>query len=420
MKKNVASQKIGCQMVSATDGSAFTSAVTVYVTGDAGTQSAGSVGSGACTHEGNGYHTYAPSQAETNYDLVAFTFVGTGAVPATVQVYTHFPQTGDAFDRLGAPAGASVSADIATIDSNVDAILVDTGTTLQAELDGIQADTEDIQTRLPAALTADGNIKADTLRVGGTLQTAGDIPAMITAVDDYIDTEVAAIKAKTDNLPASPAATGDIPSAASIADAVWDEATTGHVSAGTFGEQCKTDIDAILEDTGTTLQAEVDGIQADTEDIQSKIGTPAGVSVSADIAAVKSETAAILVDTGTTLDGKIDTIDTNVDSILADTGTDGVQIAAGELAVKKNTALSNFEFVMTDSTTHAPKTGVAVTAQRSIDGAAFGACANAVSEISNGLYKIDLAAADLNGNVITLRFTGAASDDLLITIITQA
>lgn len=48
MKKNVASQRIGAQLVSATDGSAFTGTVTVYVTGDAGTQAIGSVGSGVC------------------------------------------------------------------------------------------------------------------------------------------------------------------------------------------------------------------------------------------------------------------------------------------------------------------------------------------------------------------------------------
>lgn len=66
MKKNVAGQAIGAQMCSATDGSAFTGAVTVYVCGDAGAQAVGSVGAGACTHEGNGYHTYAPAQAETN------------------------------------------------------------------------------------------------------------------------------------------------------------------------------------------------------------------------------------------------------------------------------------------------------------------------------------------------------------------
>jgi hypothetical protein len=54
---------------------------------------------------------------------------------------------------------------------------------------------EDIQSRLPAALTADGNIKADTLRVGGTLQTAGDLSAQIDAVDNFLDTEIAAIEA---------------------------------------------------------------------------------------------------------------------------------------------------------------------------------------------------------------------------------
>lgn len=109
MKKNVASQKIGAQMVDAADGSAFTGSVTVAVTGDAGTQATGSVGSGACAHEGNGYHTYAPAQAETNYDLVAFTFTGTGAVPATVQVFTDFPQTGDTYP-LASSTGVVVIA----------------------------------------------------------------------------------------------------------------------------------------------------------------------------------------------------------------------------------------------------------------------------------------------------------------------
>lgn len=97
MKKNVSGQKVGIQLVSATDGSAVTSGTTtVYVTLDAGTQATGSVGSGAATHEGHGYWTYAPSQAETNGDLVAFTFENTSAVNATVQIYTSFPQTSDA------------------------------------------------------------------------------------------------------------------------------------------------------------------------------------------------------------------------------------------------------------------------------------------------------------------------------------
>jgi hypothetical protein len=35
MKKNIASQHIGAQMITAADGTAFTGTVTVYITGDA-------------------------------------------------------------------------------------------------------------------------------------------------------------------------------------------------------------------------------------------------------------------------------------------------------------------------------------------------------------------------------------------------
>ena len=93
MKKNVASQSIGAEMITAADGTAFAGTVTVLITIDNGTQSAS--GGTAPAHEGNGYHSYTPTQAETNGDHVAFTFTGTGAVPATVQVFTAFPQTVD-------------------------------------------------------------------------------------------------------------------------------------------------------------------------------------------------------------------------------------------------------------------------------------------------------------------------------------
>lgn len=88
MIKNTAGQSIGSQMVNATTGAAFVGTVTVYVTIDSGTQALGTVGSGVCTAEGNGYYTYLPSQAETNGNLIAFTFIGTGAIPATIQVAT--------------------------------------------------------------------------------------------------------------------------------------------------------------------------------------------------------------------------------------------------------------------------------------------------------------------------------------------
>lgn len=238
MKKNVASQKVGCQMVSASDGSAFTGAVTVYVTLDAGTQAIGSVGGGACTHEGNGLHTYAPAQAETNGDFAEFTFIGTGAVPDTLHIYTGFPQTEDSYaivssgtfgnsalktliDTLDDYVDTEVAAIKTTTDkfvftvankvdsnvytwngtavsvpatagipevnvknmNNVSAAAITTIKAVQGlAVDGVvptvtavtgltaatvHADLDDIQARLPAALTAGGNIKADALALSG-------------------------------------------------------------------------------------------------------------------------------------------------------------------------------------------------------------------------------------------------------------
>jgi hypothetical protein len=105
------------------------------------------------------------------------------------------------------------------------------------------------------------------------------------------------------------------------------------------------------------------------------------------------------------------------------TGTGQVSLSSGAVktqsAVKKNTALAGFEFLLIQSADHvSPITGATVTATRSIDGAAFGACSNAVSEVSNGIYKINLSAGDLNGDTITLQFTAAGSDARFITILT--
>lgn len=88
MIRGQSGQVIGAQMVSATTGGAFVGAVTVYVTVDGGVQAIGTVGAGVCTAEGNGYYTYTPSASETNGLLLAYTFIGAGAIPATIQVAT--------------------------------------------------------------------------------------------------------------------------------------------------------------------------------------------------------------------------------------------------------------------------------------------------------------------------------------------
>jgi hypothetical protein len=89
-------------------------------------------------------------------------------------------------------------------------------------------------------------------------------------------------------------------------------------------------------------------------------------------------------------------------------------------SVTKNTALANFAFLMVSSTDHITgSTGLTITAERSIDGAAFAACANSATELTNGIYTIDLDAADLNGDTICLKFAATGADTRFITIITQ-
>lgn len=104
--------------------------------------------------------------------------------------------------------------------------------------------------------------------------------------------------------------------------------------------------------------------------------------------------------------------------IIETYGHGSAQVVQG---LAKNAAFTAFMVLMTDSTNHNPATGKTLTVTRSIDGGAFGAgTIGSVTEVSNGYYKFDLAAADLNGNIIVLRCTAAASDDRFVEIFTTA
>jgi hypothetical protein len=86
--------------------------------------------------------------------------------------------------------------------------------------------------------------------------------------------------------------------------------------------------------------------------------------------------------------------------------------------VRKNVAIPNFPFQMYD-TTGALKTGLTVTPTVKIDAGSFAAATNAVTEIANGTYVINLAAADVNGNVISLRFSASGAVDTYFTLFMQ-
>jgi len=94
-----------------------------------------------------------------------------------------------------------------------------------------------------------------TLAVVTTLTNAPSVPsaASIRAEIDSNSTQLAAIKAKTDALPASPAATGDIPTDSEIAAEVWAKPTTELTITGSIGERAKNQ--STVSTTGAQLAA---------------------------------------------------------------------------------------------------------------------------------------------------------------------
>lgn len=89
---------------------------------------------------------------------------------------------------------------------------------LDTQLAAIQSDADNIQTRLPAALVSgriDASVGAMAANVMTAAAAASDLTtelqsglataANLATLAGYVDTEVAAIKAKTDNLPSDPA-----------------------------------------------------------------------------------------------------------------------------------------------------------------------------------------------------------------------
>jgi hypothetical protein len=206
------------------------------------------------THFGGTAGTFSSGRPEVNTTHIAgtawasttlFTLAShdPGATIGT-STLTQTQVTGGAYALNSASFAFNAALDLTTtqkasVNAEADTALSDVGltSTVTGRID-VATSTRLASASYTAPLDAAGTRSAVGLASANldtqiaTLATASNLAT----VAGYIDTEVAAIKAKTDNLPASPAATGDIPSAAEIADAVWDEAIAGHAGAGSTGE----------------------------------------------------------------------------------------------------------------------------------------------------------------------------------------
>jgi hypothetical protein len=162
-----------------------------------------------------------------------------------------------------------------------------------------------------------GDVRVNVTQVNGTTQTAGDLAALINTVDDFLDTEIAAIKAKTDNLPSDPADASDIASSF----------TTVNTKLDTIDDFLDTEIAAIKAKTDNLPSdpADASDIASSFSTVNTKLDTIDDF-LDTEIAAIKTKTdnlpsdpadASDIASSFSTVNTKLDTIDDFLDTEVA-------------------------------------------------------------------------------------------------------
>jgi hypothetical protein len=147
---------------------------------------------------------YTPTQGETDYVAVVFVASKTGCIPATVTVVTS----------------ASATAGYAGLDWS----------------------------KITAATTAVA-LTGTTISVS---QVVASVTGAVGSVTGAVGSVTAGVTVTTNNDKTGYALTVTPPTAATIADAVWDEAYSGHTTAGTFGKLMDT-----LRKSNTVLEGTI-------------------------------------------------------------------------------------------------------------------------------------------------------------------
>lgn len=127
---------------------------------------------------------------------------------------------------------------------------------------------------------------------------------------------------------------------------------------------------------------------------------------------------AVTMSTGNLVTTPTITFPTNF-AALAITSGGAITLGTGQIFIRKDTSLPTFTFPMFSSTTGALLAGLSVSTFVSIDGGSPTGTTHAASSIGSGLYALSLAAADLDGVVITLIMTATGATDQAITFVTQ-
>lgn len=107
----------------------------------------------------------------------------------------------------------------------------------------------------------------------------------------------------------------------------------------------------------------------------------------------------------------------NIDAAVTSRSSHSATDVTRAIQPQINTAFPDIEFLVVLTSDHVtPATGLTVTGERSIDGGAFAAVTGTIAEVSDGIYQFDASAADMNGSIITFRFSSATADDVFLTL----
>jgi hypothetical protein len=236
---------------------------------------------------------------------------------------------------------------------------------------------------LPVAVDTSGRV--DVLKINGTSQTARDLGASVITASGTVTTV-------TNQLTAAQIATG-----------VWQDTTAGDFT--TALSVGKSIMNGVSLGTGLTVN-----------DITTKTGYSLSgtqtFNVTGNITGNLSGTVGSVTGAVGSVTGAVGSVTGAVGSVTA-----AVAITSN---VKKNQALAGYAFLMTDSTTHAPKTGLTVAVSISKDKGAFATATNSpATETANGWYWVDFTQTEMNANNIAIRFTATGADDGGDDLITQ-
>lgn len=176
LREDTASQEIILgPFVDATDGSTAETALTIANTDikiwKHGATTEANKNSGGATHIASGryYAVLDATDTDTAGNLRVSVHVA-GALPVWVDCFVYptavydltigttalgTQQTGDAFARLGAPAGASIAADIATVDTVADGIKAKTDSLTFTQAGHVDANVQRVN---DVAITGDGSV----------------------------------------------------------------------------------------------------------------------------------------------------------------------------------------------------------------------------------------------------------------------